>query len=65
MQGNISAGALAGIIAGIVFGILMQMMTAPTPDGREVPMMLAACFTLYALRDLDTSVPRLPRPLGR
>jgi hypothetical protein len=27
--------------------------------------MLAACFTLYALRDLDTSVPRLPRLLGR
>jgi hypothetical protein len=27
--------------------------------------MLAACFTLYTLRDLDTSVPRLPRLLGR
>lgn len=40
MQGNISAGALGAIVAGIVFGIMMQMMTAPTPDGREVPMML-------------------------
>jgi len=26
--------------------------------------MLAACFTLYTLRDLDTSVPRRPRRLG-
>ena len=40
MQGNVFAGALAGVIAGIIFGIMMQMMTAPTPEGREVPMML-------------------------
>lgn len=40
MQRKISAGALAGIIAGLVFGVMMQIMTAPTPDGREVPMMM-------------------------
>ena len=32
-------GALAGILAGIVFGIMMQMMTAPTPEGMRMPMM--------------------------
>lgn len=40
MQSKISAGAVAGIIGGLIFGIMMQMMTAPTPDGREVPMMM-------------------------
>jgi uncharacterized membrane protein YagU involved in acid resistance len=33
------AGAIAGLIAGIVFGVMMQMMTAPTPQGGQVPMM--------------------------
>ncbi|HET6761708.1 MAG TPA: hypothetical protein VFH13_06385 [Gemmatimonadaceae bacterium] len=32
-------GALAGIGGGLPFGLMMQMMTAPTPDGRHVPMM--------------------------
>jgi hypothetical protein len=40
MRNNMPAGALAGIIAGVIFGIMMQRMTAPTPDGREVPMMM-------------------------
>src|SRR5919108_1276086 len=40
MQNNAGAGAVAGIIAGLIFGVMMQMMTAPTPDGREVPMMM-------------------------
>ena len=39
MQSRISAGALAGIIAGVVFGVMMQMMSAPTPDGGTMPMM--------------------------
>jgi hypothetical protein len=32
-------GAVAGILGGIVFGIMMQMMTAPTPEGMRMPMM--------------------------
>jgi hypothetical protein len=40
MQRNILAGVIAGLIAGAMFGIMMQMMSAPTPDGREMPMML-------------------------
>lgn len=39
MQARISAGALAGIAGGLVFGIMMQMMSAPTPDGGTMPMM--------------------------
>jgi hypothetical protein len=40
MQSNLGAGALAGIIAGLIFGVMMQVMTSPTPDGREVPVMM-------------------------
>jgi uncharacterized membrane protein YagU involved in acid resistance len=36
---KVIASALAGLIAGVVFGVMMQMMTAPTPDGGRVPMM--------------------------
>lgn len=39
MRSKIGAGILAGLLAGVVFGILMQMMTAPTPDGGRMPMM--------------------------
>lgn len=39
MRSKIVAGAVAGIIGGIVFGLLMQMMSAPTPDGGTMPMM--------------------------
>lgn len=39
MESRIAAGAAAGVIAGIVFGIMMQMMSAPTPDGGQMPMM--------------------------
>ena len=38
MRSKIFAGALAGIAAGVVFGVMMQMMTAPTPDGGKMPM---------------------------
>ncbi len=38
MRSRVAAGVAAGLIAGVVFGAMMQMMTAPTPDGR-VPMM--------------------------
>ncbi len=40
MRNNVSTGVIAGLIAGVVFGGLMQMMTAPTPAGRDVPMMM-------------------------
>jgi hypothetical protein len=36
---RIKNGAIAGIAGGILFGLLMQMMSAPTPDGGSMPMM--------------------------
>ena len=39
MSSRITTGALAGIAGGIVFGMMMQMMSAPTPDGGSMPMM--------------------------
>jgi hypothetical protein len=35
----VGAGAVAGLIAGVVFGLMMQAMSAPTPDGGQMPMM--------------------------
>lgn len=39
MRSKFGAGIVAGLIAGVVFGVLMQIMTAPTPDGGRMPMM--------------------------
>lgn len=39
MRTRIFGGIAAGIVAGFVFGLMMQMMTAPTPDGGRMPMM--------------------------
>ena len=39
MQTQLRSGVIGGLLAGVVFGIMMQMMTAPTPDGSEMPMM--------------------------
>jgi len=39
MQSRIGAGVVAGIVAGLVFGVMMQMMSAPTPEGGQAPMM--------------------------
>ncbi|MEJ7813419.1 MAG: DUF6789 family protein [Gemmatimonadaceae bacterium] len=39
MRSRIVAGAIAGGAAGVVFGIMMQLMSAPTPDGGRMPMM--------------------------
>jgi hypothetical protein len=39
MRSRIFAGAVAGVVAGVVFGLMMQMMSAPTPDGGTMPMM--------------------------
>jgi hypothetical protein len=39
MPSKLPAGALAGLISGVIFGVMMQMMTAPTPEGPRMPMM--------------------------
>ena len=39
MRNEIANGIVAGLIGGIIFGIMMQMMTAPTPEGGQMPMM--------------------------
>lgn len=39
MRSDINNGIVAGLMGGIVFGIMMQMMTAPTPEGGQMPMM--------------------------
>ncbi|SRR6266508_4282840 len=38
MGSRIAASTVAGVIAGVVFGVMMQMMTAPTPDGGMMPV---------------------------
>ena len=38
-KSRIGAAVIAGVVAGVVFGTMMQMMSAPTPDGGEMPMM--------------------------
>jgi hypothetical protein len=40
MRSDISNGIVAGLVGGVVFGIMMQMMSAPTPEGGQMPMML-------------------------
>jgi hypothetical protein len=35
---KIGASVIAGLIGGVAFGLMMQMMTAPTPDGNEMPV---------------------------
>jgi uncharacterized membrane protein YagU involved in acid resistance len=39
MRSRVLAGIIAGVVAGIVFGAMMQMMSAPTPEGGRMPMM--------------------------
>jgi hypothetical protein len=38
MSRRIGASVVAGLIGGAVFGLMMQMMTAPTPDGGQMPV---------------------------
>jgi hypothetical protein len=38
MGSRVAASTGAGVIAGIVFGAMMHMMTAPTPDGGQMPV---------------------------
>ncbi len=39
MRPDVRASVGAGLVAGVVFGAMMQVMTAPTPEGGAVPMM--------------------------
>src|SRR5918995_1886667 len=39
MRSNTSAGIVAGLVGGLAFRGMMQVMTAPTPDGGRMPMM--------------------------
>ncbi len=39
MSSKLSAGIVGGLVAGVMFGTMMQMMTAPTPEGQQMPMM--------------------------
>jgi hypothetical protein len=40
MRSDINNGIVAGLLGGVFFGIMMQMMTAPTPEGGQMPMMV-------------------------
>lgn len=39
MRSDVANGIVSGLVGGIIFGIMMQMMTAPTPEGGQMPMM--------------------------
>lgn len=39
MRSKTMSGVVAGLGAGVIFGVMMQMMTAPTPEGGRMPMM--------------------------
>jgi hypothetical protein len=38
MSRRIGASVVGGLVAGVVFGMMMQLMTAPTPDGGQMPI---------------------------
>ncbi|MGH6927488.1 MAG: hypothetical protein ACREEV_04145 [Dongiaceae bacterium] len=38
MPRRIGASVVAGLMGGVVFGLMMQMMTAPMPDGGQIPV---------------------------
>jgi uncharacterized membrane protein YagU involved in acid resistance len=38
MGSRFVAGIVGGLAGGVVFGIMMQMMTAPTPEGGQMPI---------------------------
>jgi uncharacterized membrane protein (UPF0136 family) len=39
MRSPTVAGVIAGLMAGVVFGLMTQMMSVPTPEGSQMPMM--------------------------
>lgn len=38
MSSKLGASIGGGLVGGVVFGLMMQMMTAPTPDGGQMPV---------------------------
>src|SRR5688572_30122374 len=46
MNSKLAYGVLGGLAGGIVFGIMMQMMSAPTPDGGTMPMMVMVAMVV-------------------
>lgn len=38
MSRKIGASVVAGLLGGVVFGLMMQVMTAPTPEGGRMPV---------------------------
>lgn len=46
MWSRLVAGAVASVLAGIVFGAMMQMMTAPTPEGGKVSVIVMIAMIL-------------------
>jgi hypothetical protein len=38
MASKIAISMVAGVAAGVVFGIMMHVMSAPTPDGGQMPV---------------------------
>jgi hypothetical protein len=39
MGSEVNNGIVSGLVGGVIFGIMMQMMSAPTPEGGQMPMM--------------------------
>ncbi len=48
MMKKIAIGASAGLVGGIVFGVLMQIMSAPTPEGGSMPMMAMVAMVVHS-----------------
>jgi hypothetical protein len=48
MRSRIGAGIVAGLIAGLVFGVMMQLMTAPTPNGGKMPIMAMVARVVHS-----------------
>ncbi len=46
MRSKVGAGIVAGLAAGIAFGLMMQMMSVPMPDGKQMPMMQMVAMVL-------------------
>jgi uncharacterized membrane protein YagU involved in acid resistance len=49
MRSDINSGIVAGLMGGIVFGMMMQMMSAPTPQGGQMPMMTMVAMVLGSM----------------
>jgi hypothetical protein len=51
-RSKLAAGAVAGLAGGLVFGVMMQMMSAPTPQGEKMPMMAMVAMVVHSNRML-------------